>query len=103
MHTRFLKPAEAEIDEAIAYLDAQRPGLGERFEQDLLETTTLIGERPLIGKVLSRLVRKFRFRRFRYSLVYVVAADEIVIVAVAHHRRRPGYWRSRMTALTLPT
>lgn len=35
---RFLRPAEAEIEEQVAYFDQQRPGLGDRFEQDLLGT-----------------------------------------------------------------
>ena len=38
MQARFLKPAESEVDEAIAYLDQQREGLGDRFEQVILIT-----------------------------------------------------------------
>lgn len=38
MRARFLKPAEIEVDEAIAYFDQQREGLGDRFEQDLGDT-----------------------------------------------------------------
>lgn len=34
-------------------------------------------------------------RRFPFSIVYTVTADAIVVVAVAHHRRRPGYWLHR--------
>jgi hypothetical protein len=33
--------------------------------------------------------------RFPYSIVYKEAADKIMIVAIAHQRRRPGYWRRR--------
>lgn len=99
MQARFLKPAEAEVDEAIAYFDAQREGLGDRFEQDLMETVAFVTERALAGKPLTKQVRKFRLRRFRYNLIYVVEAREIVIVAVAHQRRRPGYWRSRLATL----
>lgn len=96
---RFLKPAEAEVDEAVIYFDEQRPGLGDRFEQDLLATVTFIIEHPLSGKRISEHVRKFRLRTFRYNVIYVIDELEIVIVAVAHHRRRPGYWQSRLTLL----
>lgn len=99
MRARFLKPAEAEVDEAVAYFDEQRPGLGDRFERDLQSTITFIVERPLSGKPLTKLVRTFRLHTFRYNVIYVVDADEIVIVAVAHHRRRPGYWQSRLAGL----
>jgi hypothetical protein len=34
-------------------------------------------------------------RRFPYSLIYTVIGDEVRILAVAHHSRRPGYWRGR--------
>ena len=99
MRARFLKPAEAEVEEAVAYFDSQREDLGDRFEQDLLDTVTLIAERPLIGKPITKQVRKFRLRKFRYNVIYVVDDQEVIVVAVAHHRRRPRYWRSRLLSL----
>lgn len=96
---RFLKPAEAEAEEAVAYFDQQRPGLGDRFEQDLLATVSFVIEHPLSGQSLNERVRKFRLRTFRYNLIYVIDELEIVVLAVAHHRRRPGYWHSRLTFL----
>lgn len=96
MRARFLKPAETEVAEAITYFDQQREGLGDRFEQDLLETVRFIAERPLTGKPLTTRVRKFRLHTFRYNVIYLVDTDEVIIVAVAHHRRRPGYWNSRL-------
>ena len=93
---RFLRPAEAEATEAVAYFDSQRSGLGDRFEQDLRETVDFVRERPLSGKPLTNRVRRFPLGTFRYN---VVDGDEIVIVAVAHHRRRPGYWRGRLTLI----
>jgi plasmid stabilization system protein ParE len=35
-------------------------------------------------------------RRFPYSIFYLVEPDAVVIVAIAHHRRRPGYWKQRL-------
>ena len=99
MPARFLKPAEVEVDEAVAYYDERRTGLGDRFEQDLLATVQFITEHPLSGKPLSENARKWPFRKFPYNIIYVVEPHEIVIVAIAHHRRRPGYWRSRLILL----
>ena len=94
---RFLEPAQLEAEEAVAYFDGRLEGLGDRFERELMHTTQLLHERPLIGYRLTRRVRKFRLRKFPYNVIYVVAGDEIVIVAVAHHKRRPGYWRARVS------
>ena len=99
MQARFLEPAEAEVDEAVAYFDEQRDGLGDRFEQDLLDTVTFLTEYPFAGKALTKRVRKFRLRTFSYNVIYVVDPEEIMIVAVAHHRRRPGYWRARLALI----
>lgn len=97
MRATFLLPAQAEVDEAVAYFDAQHAGLGDRFEADLLATVHSVTERPLSGKLIGGRVRKMRFRTFRYNVIYVPDPDEIVIIAVAHHRRRPGYWHSRLS------
>lgn len=96
---RFLKPAEAEVDEAVAYFDEQRFGLGDRFEQDLLTALTFVIEHPYSGKPISKTIRKLGLRTFRYNLIYAIDDSEIVVVAVAHHRRRPGYWHRRLTLL----
>ena len=40
--------------------------------------------------------RRFIFRIYPFSLVYRIAENEIEIVAVAHFKRKPGYWTSRV-------
>lgn len=50
---------------------------------------------PKIGHV-RRGVRQFRIARFRCSIVYLEHAHEIYVIAVAHHSRKPGYWRYRL-------
>jgi plasmid stabilization system protein ParE len=96
MRARFLGPAQAEVDEAVEYFDAQREGLGDRFEDDLRNTVEALVARPLTGRLLTERVRKFRMRTFRYNVIYVIDEDVAFIVAVAHHRRRPGYWQGRL-------
>lgn len=93
---RFLAPAEAEAEEAIRYFDMQREGLGDRFEQELLDAVSALRKSPLIGRKLSERVHAWRLRTFRYNVIYVLDPEELLIVAVAHHRRRPDYWRTRL-------
>ena len=39
--------------------------------------------------------RRFRLRRFPYLLIYYATDERIVVLAVAHAKRRPGYWKER--------
>ena len=39
--------------------------------------------------------RRLLLRRYPFAIVYRVYPDRILVVAIAHQRRRPGYWRSR--------
>ncbi|TMA90118.1 MAG: hypothetical protein E6J77_07075 [Deltaproteobacteria bacterium] len=54
-----------------------------------------LAKNPELGHRFSRRLRRFLVRRFPYGLLYRVESDQIFIVAVAHLRRRPGYWRGR--------
>lgn len=96
---RFLDPAEAEIDEAVAYFDQQLQGLGDRFQREIERTVAVITQHPDIGSPVTRRIRKFRVRKFKYNVVYVADRDELVIIAVAHYKKRPRYWRRRITGV----
>ena len=54
-----------------------------------------VGEAPERWPRYVHGTRRYLFPHFPFSLVYRVRDEEIEIVAVAHHRKRPGYWRSR--------
>lgn len=42
-------------------------------------------------------VRRVRVRRFPYQVVYLVIDNDVVVIAIAHDRRRPGYWAERLS------
>ncbi len=52
----------------------------------------LLRERPLIGRPDRGQTRRLLLRCFPYTLVYRVVVGEIQVVALAHHRGKPGYW-----------
>jgi toxin ParE1/3/4 len=52
-------------------------------------------EHPTLGALWRNGRRRFVMRRFPYSLIYITVDQQIRILAVAHHSRRPGYWRDR--------
>lgn len=86
-----------EFIEATQYLDAQSQGLGERFNLAFVETLELILQFPEIGVELKQYkVRQLNIRGFSYKIIYRVEDDLLVIYALAHHKRRPNYWRTRL-------
>jgi plasmid stabilization system protein ParE len=81
----------------VRWYEEQRPGLGAEFFDAVVETTALIRERPESGPLSpDGRTRRLMVHRFPYQVVYSVATDKIVIVAVAHLKRRPGYWERRV-------
>ena len=66
-----------------------------RFRRELDRAVDLISERPEAGSPYLRGARRVLLRRFPFFVVYRVWGEQVQIVAVAHARRRPGYWRQR--------
>jgi plasmid stabilization system protein ParE len=56
---------------------------------------SLLRNFPGLGTPRQGKARRLPLRRFPYSVVYYETADRLRVVAIAHHRRKPGYWRGR--------
>ena len=88
--------AEAEVVGAITYYESQHAGLGREFRQELEATIDRIRRMPqTFAPIDDQGTRKHRFHRFPYTLYYVDSDDSIWIAAIAHQKRRPGYWTGR--------
>ena len=96
---RFIPEADAELENDVRYFEAQETGLGDRFAADVQTAAHHISEYPESGAPYTRRVRKQVLTVFSYNLFYMNRDDEIVIVAVASHKRRSGYWRKRLKKL----
>lgn len=96
---RLLEEAAQEAIEAAAWYERQRPGLGREFERalntafDLLEDDIV----PLTNYLVQRPVKKLLLKRFPYNIVVQEFPEEVLVVAVAHQSRRPGFWKGRLT------
>ena len=89
-------PAVAELHDAAAFYTLKADvGLGLAFVAEFDRTANLVLGNPLLGAVFRSTRRRYILRRFPYSIIYQVVAEELRILAVAHHRRRPGYWAQR--------
>jgi toxin ParE1/3/4 len=89
--------AKAEIVEAAAYLESERRGYGDRFLAAFESAREFVVNHPRSGHPELFDVRAWPVQGFSYSIVYTLEGDDVFIIAVRHHRRRPGYWRSRLT------
>jgi toxin ParE1/3/4 len=87
--------AQEELNEAAAYYAHARPGLGEAFIAEVQRAVDSLAALPFTGRAIEKDVRWWVVKRFPYSVVYRVCDDHIRILAVAHHKRRPLYWRRR--------
>ena len=77
------------------YLREASAPQAERFEVDVSRCLDLLVTLPAIGTPSRRKVRKIALRQFPYSIVYRDEPELIRVIAVAHHRREPGYWTKR--------
>lgn len=93
---RNLKLASEEFSAAVVWYEKQRSGLGAEFFDAVGHIVSLIQAQPEMGTLSKdRRTRRVLVPRFPYEVVYQVFEDEIVIVAIAHSKRRPDYWKKR--------
>ena len=96
MRLSWLPIAIEEHDQAVAFYEERSAGLGERFEAEASRAIELIREYPRAWHPVSARARRCRLNRFPYGIVYWVGVEELLIVAVAHSKRRPRYWQARV-------
>jgi len=93
----FHPEAEAEFDDAADYYESQEVGLGSSFQNEVEEKIWLIRQTPDRWMAVGTLgAQKISLKRFPYSLYYFNQEERIWIIAVAHKKRRPFYWQSRV-------
>jgi plasmid stabilization system protein ParE len=91
----FARAAELELREAIDYYNIQKPGFGREFSAAVDKGIDEVLEHPRRWPILTGNKRRYRLNRFPYGMVYRIAKDSILFIAVMHLKRRPGYWKGR--------
>jgi len=83
-------------DAASFYSEQAGNSLSQSFLGEFEQSINKLLRHPALGSPWrGRGRRRYTMRHFPYSLVYTISGDEIRILAVAHHSRRPGYWAAR--------
>jgi len=91
----FLAEAETVFAEAAIICESQSPGLGNDFIAEVERSVDEISRHPELGASYFEDTRRIFVRRFPFRVVYQERTERILIFAVAHQRRKPGYWRDR--------
>lgn len=89
--------ASAELVEAVRWYESKRRGLGGELLDEVAETIDRLALNAEVGSPLSadHRTRRLLVSRFPYQIIYRVRPHEIIVVALAHLKRRPGYWKGR--------
>lgn len=91
--------AQAAQDELLSavrfYAEKGGTGLADALILEFERATRLLVAQPLMGAPYVAGTRRIVLRRFPYNLVYDVQEDGLRIIAVAHQRRKPGYWQAQ--------
>jgi len=88
--------AQEDLREAAEFFREQAgTALSQSFLAEFEHSVGLLLQYPGLGAMWRHGKRRFVTRRFPFSVIYTVVGDQVRILAVAHHSRRPRYWRSR--------
>ena len=88
--------AELELVEGAAYYAREANAeIADAFISEFDRSAKLLGAFPKLGTTWRGRIRRLPLRRFPYSIVYSLGPSEVRILAVAHQRRRPGFWKRR--------
>lgn len=96
MMAHFLPEADEELREAARYYESEARGLGLAF---VIAVHRAVGELQLHPESSPEVrpgLRRKVLKRFPYSIIFSLDADSLIIVAVAHQKRRPNYWKARI-------
>jgi toxin ParE1/3/4 len=93
---KLLHEAETEMWEAATHYEEQQPGLGVDFVHEVRTALRFIQKAPELWPAKARGMRRYLIDRFPFAVHYRVESDRIRVIAIAHGRRKPGYWKKRL-------
>lgn len=96
----FEEGAEEDFAEALAFYQEESEALAGRLYDEINRLITDVCVTPGLYRVVAAPVRRHFSETFPYAILYVERADPIAILAVAHFKRRPGYWRATARVIT---
>lgn len=96
MHVELTEAADLELAEATEWYMERSWEISRAFLLEFIRVKGLVEEAPKRWREVEPGVRRIPFQRFPYALIYVEELDGVLVLAVMHQRRNPGYWRKRL-------
>jgi len=90
-----LDGARADFDAALDWYATRGESAALHFAAAMADAVQRVSREPGRFALIDGIHRQARVKRFPYRLIFLVDGNMIAVVAVAHHSRRPGYWRHR--------
>jgi toxin ParE1/3/4 len=92
----FYPAAWEELEAADEWYRQRSPEASVRFLSAVYDGLEKLARRPGSWPTYLSGTRRYILYRFPFSIIYLETFDAIQVIAVAHHRRKPGYWRQRL-------
>lgn len=97
MRYEFHAEALQEFEDAARYYAARQSGLELRFIECVESALRQIADAPARWRPFVQDVRRYVVRVFPYAILYSIESNYVLIIAVMHCSREPGYWRHRIS------
>jgi plasmid stabilization system protein ParE len=96
----FLRQAATEVEEALEWYSERSILAASEFLQEVDRAIQLAVERPGAWPLFEAGTQRIVMQRYPYSIIFRAVPGIVQVVAVAHHKRKPGYWRQRRSGPT---
>lgn len=93
----FHQAAKEEFLKTRDYYDKLFFGLGKSFIIEIEKTINIIKRNPLAYPIIKQNIRNAVIMKFPYSILYIIENDKIYLLAIMHQKRKPLYWKNRIT------
>lgn len=90
-----LEGFDSDLFAAIDWYVEINPKLAEQFIREIDSAFAIIATHPLSFPKAYKKTRKINLIRFPYKVIFEMRKQEIIIIALAHHKRKPKYWKGR--------
>jgi plasmid stabilization system protein ParE len=90
-----LPEAEAEMREAFAWYFERSPIAADAFRTETIDAIDRLETEASTWPADDDGIRRYVLRHFPYTVFYEIDGQTVTVLAVAHQRREPGYWRMR--------
>lgn len=89
--------AASEHKKQISYYEGAQTGLGRRYHAEFMAALSLAYDAPQRARIAHPpAIRRVTLKVFHFDIIYREVEGQVQVLAVAHHRRQPGYWMGRL-------